>query len=58
MAKRTPPRPASTANLPKGLAAYWAKKGVPSKASGGSTAKKSSTKRKSSKRKRTTKKKN
>lgn len=48
MAKRKPPRPKSTANLPPGLAKYWAAKGVPSKAPAGSstsTAKKSTKKR-------------
>lgn len=28
MAKKSPPRPKSTKNLPPGLAAYWAKRGV------------------------------
>lgn len=27
--KRTPPRPKHTANLPAGLAKYWAARGVP-----------------------------
>jgi hypothetical protein len=61
MAKKSPPRPKSTANLPPGLAKYWAAKGVPSKApAGSSSSKTSSTKKKkttSKKKKKTTAKK-
>jgi hypothetical protein len=49
VAKRQPPRPKSTAGLPPSLAAYWAKKGVPSGGSSKSTSKKSSSKKSTSK---------
>lgn len=52
MAKRSPPRPKSTANLPPGLKKFWAAKGVPATASGtskGSSKKTSSTKRRGKK---------
>lgn len=57
MAKRKPPRPKSTANLPPGLAAYWAKRGVPATAGGSSkSSSKTTSKRKSSSKKRSTRK--